>query len=112
MVGIENLKNFVGFGLKMGNAGGLALADGKIDFSDFNHFLAPMSALPAAVQALDDLKGEITDLDEAERKELHQYVIDEFDIPNDKVERLIEKSLTLAWDLYGLILEIGEARKA
>ena len=56
-------------------------------------------------------KEEIQKMDEAAKAELYAWIKDEFDIADDAVEALIEKTLKVLIDLYQLATEYSENRK-
>ena len=93
MVGIKETKELVKAMLMLGNSAGMALADGKFDWSELGLFVAPLGSLPAALSGLQDLPKEWQDMDDSERDELMKYVQDEFDIPQDNIEEMVEKAL-------------------
>jgi len=92
-VGIEELKDVLAFGIDVGEA----LSDG-IGIED----ISALFGLPEAIAGISNVPAEIADLDEAERKELKEYVSTEFDIPDDKLEAVIEQSISVVVDLYNL----------
>jgi len=95
-LGIEELKDVVDFGLGVGEA----LSDG-VGIED----ISALFALPEAITGISDVPAEIADMDEAERAELNQFVKDNFDIPDDKLEEFIEAAVAVVINLYGLYVK-------
>jgi len=92
-LGIKDLKDVVKAGLDIGEA----LSDG-IGIED----VSALFSLPDAIAGISNVPAEIADLDEAEKAELKQFVADNFDIPDDKMEEFIEAAVSTVIDLYGL----------
>lgn len=107
MAGIKETKELVKFGLVLGKALAEALADGKVDLTDALKFLPVLRELKDAVEGIDQVPTELKDLDDAEKKELLEYIKGEFDLENDEVEAKCEEALTAATSLvylaYGLV---------
>jgi hypothetical protein len=103
MAGIKELKDVVYAGLKIGEA----LSDG-IGIED----IGALTSLPAAIAGISDVPAEIADLDEAEAEELKQYVKDNFDIPDDKLEAFIEQAVETVVKIYALYLAFKAMRDA
>ena len=87
--GVENLKKIVLFGAKLGEGVATILEDGKIELAE------AASLLPVLM--------EVADLSEAERAELKEAFVSEFDITNDTLELKIEKSVNAAVAILDLI---------
>lgn len=90
---IKETKEVVYAGLKIGEA----LSDG-IDITD----VGALTALPAAISGISNVPAEIADMDAAEMEELKQFVKDNFDIPDDRLEEFIEKAVATVVQVYGL----------
>lgn len=91
MLGIEETKDVVRAGIKIG----VAFSDG-IGLDD----IGVITVLPAAIVGIADVPAELADMDEREAKELHQYVVDEFDIDDDNVEEVIEQAVKVVIEIY------------
>ncbi len=101
MVGIEDLKDVVVSGLDIGQA----LSDG-VDIGD----LTALMSLPAAITGISNVPGELADMDENERAELHQLVKSKFDIPDDELESFIEDAVVTGLDIGRLALKFKGLR--
>ena len=98
--GIQNLKELADFGAELTAAIVRAKADGKVNLKDLGEFLPVARAILPAVKDIGEVPGEFADLDQAERDELSSYFADKFNIPNDKVEAVVEKWFRVALDRY------------
>lgn len=100
--GIENIKKFIAFGFGLGTSVDDAMQDGKITFKDYVLFIDDVMKVPGVIGGAKHLKNELGDFSPDERLALTTWVKNEFDIKNDKVEEVIEKSIDVA--TAGLIL--------
>lgn len=103
MLGIENLKKMVKFSCDFTKQISTALADGKFQWNEIFGFFDEIMAIPGVVKSFPAIAQEIRDLTEDERDELNDYIQDEFDIPNDQVEAVIENSLSFAFSAVALV---------
>lgn len=104
-LGIENLKKLLKAGLSFGKNAAKALEDKKMSFFEAVGLIPEAFSLISVGKTWSEVQNEINDLTEEEKDEIHQFVADEFDIPNDKVEVFIEHSLEQIISLNALILE-------
>lgn len=102
MYGIENLKKLVKFGFELTKQIATANADGW-QWTDALSFVDEIAAIPGVVKSFPEIQNELSDLTKEERTELDAYVVEEFDIPNDKVEAFVEDSLQLAVAAVSLV---------
>lgn len=105
MLGIENLKKLIKAGLNFGKTAANALEDKKISFFEAIGMIPEVFALIGVGKTWSEVQKEISDLEESEKAELKQFVSDEFDIPNDKIEVFIEHALEHLLSLNILIQE-------
>jgi hypothetical protein len=103
MPGINETKDVVLAAVALGNAVSKSLEDGKIGISDVGSFVGAVTALPAALAGIGQVKAELADLDDAEKAELLAAVKSHFDIADDKVEAIVEDSLKLVVALHGFV---------
>ena len=106
--GIQETKEMLDFIIAMGNGYGKAVEDGEWTASDLTHFMDALLKVPAALANMDLIPVELGDLEEAELQELKDHVVEEFDIPQDDVEEVIEMALGIGLDIYDLIQKIRE----
>jgi hypothetical protein len=95
MKDIKETKELLRAILSFGSASGKAWEDKKFDWSEVTLFIQPLTMLPAALQGVSEIPAEWKDMDAAERDELMK-VCDEFDIPQENVEEIVEKALKAA----------------
>lgn len=101
-VGVENLKRLVKFGCDVTKQLSDSLSDGY-QWTDLLSLVDELSQIPGVVQSLPQVKAELADLSPAERTELHGYLVQEFDIPNDDVEAFIENALSFVLSALALV---------
>ena len=104
-MGIKELKELVVFLAVLGSAADRATKNG-LDMADIAFFMPVFLKAPAAFEGLDVAKLEAKELDNAEIAELNQAVAENLDLENDKVEALVEKSLSALVSIYGIIEEV------
>jgi len=71
--GIENVKELLAFGFSIGKAIIKAKEDGKVDTTDVIHLIAPIQAMIPAIDDIDELPAELSDLSEEEAEELLEH---------------------------------------
>jgi hypothetical protein len=103
MYGIENLKKLAHLGLGLGMQISTAFEDGKFTWKDAFGFVDELMEVPGVLKNWNAIKDELEDLDAAEREELHAYIIQEFDIPNDRIEHVVEFALGVGINAVGLV---------
>jgi uncharacterized membrane protein len=99
MVGIENLKNAILVGIKLGMGVKESLEDGKVTFGEVLGLLPKLAGLPKVIMNASSLKDEFKDLTPQEVTEIKEFVTDKLEL-DDKVEDWIEYSL----DIVSLLL--------
>ena len=90
---LKETAEMLAFALALGNKLGQASTDGVIDFKDMALFLGPMLKLTEALNGADKIPGELRSMTSEDQALLEAYVIDNFDIPQDKIEERIEQGL-------------------
>ena len=108
---MKNLKEVLLFGFLLQDSIVDASSDKKINLLDFPKFVDVIRAAGPAFTDIKLVKEEIQKMDEAAKAELYAWIKDEFDIADDAVEALIEKTLKVLIDLYQLATEYSENRK-
>lgn len=101
--GIQETKDVLSFALTFGNSLGAALKDGKISLAELPGFLPAVVKLPAAISGIQEIPSEISHLSDEEKAELFEFVKDEFDIENDKIEGAVLDGLKLVSGLYDYV---------
>lgn len=110
MYGIDNLKRMVKFACDFTKQMSSAMADGKFSWTEGFGFIDELLQIPDVVKAWPEVKNEISELSTEEREQLYQYLVTEFDIPNDEVEVKIEQSLN--WVINTITLVESWKKKA
>jgi len=114
MYGIENLKKAFAILIESGNIAGqiVSIKDGK-----WYQKLGPV--INILDEAIDLIKvdwklipKEIADLSPEEKKELNEFFIKKFSIPQENVEVIVEKSFLILLSTATAIAEIVELSKA
>ncbi len=109
-LGIENLKKAVHLAIALPVQIAKTIK-GKFQLFDLLAFIDEFKELTEVNKVRKDVLAEIKDLDAAERDQLHAFIVDEFDIPNDKVELFIENALGWANATVTLIEEAKNLKK-
>ena len=104
VLGVDSLKKLIKFGCGLTKQINSATSDGW-QWTDALGFVDEIAEVPGVVKSFPSVGNEIADLSDAEREELKQFVQDEFDIPNDSVEVVIEHSIAMALSLVALVQE-------
>lgn len=103
MLGIENLKKAVKFGIDLGEQFDKALADNKFQWTDSFGFFDELIQVPGLIKDGKVIVAELKDLDTVEKDELIVFIQEEFDIENDKAEAEIEAALKTVAGILELI---------
>lgn len=92
--------------VSLANGIGSALGDdGKLDISDTVYLMDFIMALPAAATGAERIPAEIGAITAEQMDELKTTVKDKFDIPQDKVEALVEHAMDWAASTAKLFAE-------
>lgn len=102
-LGIKETKEMLGFILKLANAFGYSLEDGKISIGDITNFIEPILDSAEAIANAEQIPLEICDLDPEERLELLAYAKETFDIPQADLEEIVECAFDILVQLHILI---------
>jgi hypothetical protein len=74
-------------------------------WTDALGFIDEIFQIPGIIASGDEIGRELKDLTEAEKEELISYAVAEFDIPNDKVEAIVEDALKLAFTVVAMVVK-------
>ncbi len=80
--------------------------DGEITWTDAINFVSALKSMPRAFDGISEIPTEVGDLTENEVKELVEYVMEEFDIPQDQVENMIERALGIGFAVYDYVVDL------
>jgi hypothetical protein len=104
---VENTKKVLGLVIELGNVTGKALEDDKLAITDAALLLNLYDEVIAVAGTEWNLiPSEVTELDDADKVELCSFFSEKFDIPQDKVESVIEVSLAVVVQLASSIAGI------
>ena len=107
--GIAETKEAMIFGVTMAMAVDEATQDG-FQWTDVFKMVPALTKLPAAVEGIQNVPAELSDLSEAERDELI-LEIENLEFASEYSEQIAEQSLRVALELGKLIVLIREAKK-
>lgn len=96
-LGIDHFKTLITVGLDVPKKIADVTADNKVTLIEIVGMVPTATEVIAVAKSWKDIVAEFKDLDDTEKKELHDYFADKFDIPNDQVEAFVEDAL--AWGL-------------
>lgn len=102
LLGIDNLKKAVKFGVDLTKQIEVAGADG-FDWKDSFLFFDELMQIPGLISSGDEIKAEFLDLDTDEKEALITYFNAEFDLENDKTEAVVENALALVLQILTII---------
>ena len=105
MLGIDNIKRLLKVGLTFGKNAAKAFEDKKISFFEAIGLIPEVFAIIGVAKSWSEVQAELNELDDDEKEEINQFVSDEFDIPNEKVEVFIEHALMQIISLNSLVNE-------
>lgn len=103
---MNEIKEMLSFIFLLSSAVEKSLQDGKISIGDVPLFISPLMHAQSAFSGIDKIKDEMKSMDEAKKSELCEWLKNEFDLSNDKVEHMIENGLVIGLSLSNLILKI------
>lgn len=106
MTGIKETKELLKFVLGLGNAAGSAAADKKVDMSDLSALMIPLMSAGEAFAGIGEVPSELKDLTSEECAELLAYCKQEFNIPQDKAEAVVEAALVVLAEIGNLIVAL------
>jgi len=107
--GIEKLKKATAALIRLGQQVTEALEDDKISFFEGASigFNVGMDAI-RTVKDAQHIWNEIKDLEEAEAAQLRDYINDNFDIPDDKIEQAIGETLIIILNIANYSAKMGD----
>lgn len=94
------------FAVALGNAIGESAKDNNISLLDATNFFGAMTSAGPAFADMQKIPGELSAMDEADKKALCDLVVAKFDIPQDGIELVVEKALKVAISLADLLTDL------
>jgi len=101
-LGIKETKELLKFISDLGEAISVSSSDGW-SATDIMNFIPAAKSAFSGIAGIDQVIEELKDLDELEKQEIEDYIAEEFDIADDKIEEYIEHGLRVALDLWTLV---------
>lgn len=106
MAGIKETKELIDGALVIGSVVYKQLLDG-FQFEDAIALIPALVILPNAIKGIDQVPGEVADLDAAERDELIALVEQKLDIDNERAKKIAAKALRAGLAIGELVAAIG-----
>lgn len=92
--GVQATLDVLKFGFEVQHAIVNTIEDKKVTVWDLPFWLNPLRAAGKAFQNFREVKNELLDLDDNDKKILSDFVRQYFDIADDEIEQLIEDTIT------------------
>lgn len=110
VIGVENFKKLIKFSCGLTKQINTSTADGW-QWTDALQFIDEAAEVPGIGKSFPAIAKELADLSKAETEELKVYLQEEFDIPNDSLEVVLENSIMQAVSLVALVNEWKNIKK-
>jgi len=110
MYGTEKLKEALLVLIRFSDALDKRLDDGKLSLVEGITLVPKLTKLPQIIADFESIKNEFLDLDEIEKAEINQFIKDELDLVNDKVEDLIESVFDLGLAVASVVDKVRELK--
>jgi hypothetical protein len=111
-LGIEHFKTLINVGLLVPKKIAEVTADNKVSLIEIVGLVEPATQVIVVAKGWKDIVAELKDLDDDEKKELHDYFADKFDIPNDKIELFVEDALSWGVTTVSLVTRFKDLKNA
>ena len=102
MAKAKELKDVLSFLCALANTIAEVSEDGKLSKTEALSLLPLLYKVPSAIEGIGEIPDEIADFSQEDIEELAQFVKNELDIPQDKIEIAIEDGIDLCLRLYAL----------
>ena len=103
MAGIVETQEVLDGVVALANAGGRIFEDGKFDYAELVELVPALIKLPAAIQGMGQVRGELADLDAQESEALIEFVRANLDLPKEKSEQATVDALKIGSALYQFV---------
>ncbi len=100
MAGTKDTKELLIFGTTLASGIGRALEDGKLSLRDMSELFSIITTANAAFQGIQNVPEELKDLSKSELQILVAQMKADLDLPNDELEKTIEKGFDFLLKLY------------
>lgn len=105
--GIKETKELVAWAVKLGNAIGYALEDGKLSLADAFKFVPVLTGASEALKGAKAVPSELKSLSEDEYKDLVNHVKAHFNVPQDEIEKYVELGFEIGVKIAELAMKFG-----
>lgn len=96
---MKETKELLALGIALANGVAAALEDGKVDWKDALKLVPVAKRIKDGLAGLENIDDEIQEMSDDDSAELVAWAREEFDIPNDDVEQIVEAALDTALSL-------------
>lgn len=103
LIGFKETQEGLKFVFALVNAVEAALEDKQISVSDIPLFLPALLALKDGIEDFDQIPVEFKMANQEEAEALKVWVLENFDVKDDKVEELIEDAFSVILDIWLMI---------
>ena len=110
--GIQETKDLLKFVVTLGMAVDKIKADGKVDITDIQFLMAPLTQAGKAFEGVKHVKAQLKDLSAEEAKELVEFAQKHLELSDEKLEHTIETALKLGLDLFSYVELFKSIKKA
>lgn len=111
-IGIEETKELLEWGFAVQEAISGSLEDGKINLADAPRFFPALVKSAKGIGGINKVGAELLDLSPTEEVELLDFVRERFDLPDDRLELLIEDTLYQLLEIYRTSRRWADYRRA
>lgn len=102
-VGFKETKDVLNFVIPIVKGSVTVLEDGKIQVPELVVFLPALLNIKDAIEGIEQVPLEFKLSTPEEAEELKQYLREQLDLPDEKMEEFIEDAFALVLDLYNMI---------
>ena len=102
---MKETKEALKFIFSLANGVGKSLQDGKFSYGDLVYFFGALESISEAMSGAKSIPAELKRMTPQQRQELLTYAKQEFDIPQDDIEKRVEQGLTAALHVLTVIEE-------
>ena len=100
---MKETKEVLEFVISLANSLGESLEDGKISYSDALSLWGPLNKIGDAIEGLNKVAYEIGSMTKEDMDDLIEFAKTELELPQDRVEAMIESALEIGARLLMLV---------
>ncbi len=104
----EGLASLIGVATEVDDA----FEDKKVSIFEGFNIARKSLGLWETIREAPEIWKEVKDLTQEEKEEIISYFEDEFDLKNDMIEMIVEKTLAVAFDIAMMFISLKEAKEA